>query len=89
MRILGTSSKSGDPEGEAMTQTAAGRGVATGGPAPLLTVGQAAEYLRTGERFVRRLVSERRLPYVKLGKYVRIERAALDAFIESGRVPSR
>lgn len=72
-----------------MTQTAAGRGIAAVGPVPLLTVAQAAEFLGTGERFVRRLVSERRLPYVKVGKYVRIERAALDAFIESGRVASR
>jgi len=29
------------------------------------------DYLRTGERFVRRLVAERRISYVKLGKYVR------------------
>ena len=54
----------------------------------LLTVGQAGEYLGTGERFIRRLVSQRRIPYVKLGKYVRLERSALDAFIEAGRVPN-
>ncbi|SHN88524.1 DNA binding domain-containing protein, excisionase family [Geodermatophilus obscurus] len=53
----------------------------------LLTIGQAAEYLGTGQRFVRRLISERRIPYVKLGKHVRIERSALDGFINDGRVP--
>jgi excisionase family DNA binding protein len=53
----------------------------------LLTVAQAGEYLGTGERFIRRLVAERRIPYVKLGKYVRLQRSALDAFIEAGRVP--
>jgi excisionase family DNA binding protein len=53
----------------------------------LLTPSQAGDYLRTGERFVRRLIAERRISYVKLGKYVRLQRSALDAFIESGRVP--
>ena len=46
------------------------------------------DYLRTGERFIRRLIAEHRIPYVKLGKHVRLQRSALDAFIESGRVPS-
>ena len=54
----------------------------------LLTIAEAGEYLGTGERFVRRLVAERRIPYVKLGKYVRLQRSALDAFIDAGRVPS-
>ncbi len=54
----------------------------------LLTIGQAGEYLATGERFIRRLVAQRRIPYVKLGKYVRLQRSSLDAFIEAGRVPS-
>src|SRR4051812_49545923 len=35
----------------------------------LLTVSQAGEYLGTGERFIRRLVSQRRISYIKLGKY--------------------
>jgi len=46
-------------------------------------------YLGTGQRFVRRLISERRIPYVKLGKHVRLERCALDAFVAAGRVPCR
>lgn len=54
----------------------------------LLTVSQAGEYLRTGERFVRRLIAERRISYVKLGKHVRLQRSTLDAFIDAGRVPS-
>jgi excisionase family DNA binding protein len=54
----------------------------------LLTIAQAGEYLGTGERFVRRLVAQRCISYVKLGKYVRLPRSALDAFIEAGRVPS-
>lgn len=53
---------------------------------PLLTVAQAGDYLGTGERFVRRLITERRITYVKIGKFVRLPRSALDAFIEAGRV---
>jgi excisionase family DNA binding protein len=53
----------------------------------LLTPGQAGDYLQTGERFIRRLIAERRIDYIKLGKYVRVQRSVLDAFIESGRVP--
>jgi excisionase family DNA binding protein len=55
----------------------------------LLTIEQAGEYLGTGGRFIRRLVAQRRVGYVKLGKYVRLQRSALDAFIEAGRVPSQ
>jgi excisionase family DNA binding protein len=55
---------------------------------PLLTVAQAGEYLGTSERFIRRLITERRIGYVKVGKYVRLERTTLDAFVDAGRVPS-
>ncbi len=58
-------------------------------PGPLLTVAQAGEFLGTGERFVRRLITERRIAYVKVGKYVRLERATLDAFVDAGRVHSQ
>jgi excisionase family DNA binding protein len=54
----------------------------------LLTVAEAGEYLGTGERFIRRLIAQRRITYVKLGKYVRVQRSVLDAFIAAGRVPS-
>lgn len=52
----------------------------------LLTVGQAAELLGTGPRFIRRLIEERRIPYTKLGRFVRLQRADLEAFVASGRV---
>jgi excisionase family DNA binding protein len=52
----------------------------------LLTVDQAAERLGTSVRFVRRLIAERRIAYVKLGRHVRIAAADLDAFIRAGRV---
>ena len=56
---------------------------------PLLTVAQAGEYLGTGERFIRRLITERRISYVKVGKYVRLERSTLDAFVDAARVHSQ
>ena len=56
---------------------------------PLLTVAQAGDYLGTGERFIRRLVTERRIAFVKLGRHVRLQRSALDAFIEAGLIHSR
>ena len=56
----------------------------------LLTVEQAAERLGTGERYVRRLVAENRIEFVKLGgTKVRFEEEVLDALIAAGRVPAR
>jgi excisionase family DNA binding protein len=55
----------------------------------LLSVEQAAERLGTSVRFVRRLVFERRIAFVKVGRHVRICPADLDAFIAAGRVATR
>ena len=52
----------------------------------LLSVTEAAEYLNVGERFIRRVVADRRLPFVKVGKYVRLKKSVLDAFIEANTV---
>ena len=52
----------------------------------LLSVDQAAERLVTSVRFVRRLVFERRIAYIKLGRHVRIATRDLDAFIAASRV---
>jgi excisionase family DNA binding protein len=75
------------PQKSATPQASAHGHMPLGDSGQLLTIGQAAEYLGTGQRFVRRLISERRIPYVKLGKHVRLERSALDGFINDGRVP--
>jgi excisionase family DNA binding protein len=52
----------------------------------LLTVEEAAGRLGTSTRFVRRLIFERRIALVKVGRHVRISPADLDAFIAAGRV---
>lgn len=55
----------------------------------LLTVEQAADRLNTTVRFVRRLIAERRIPFTKLGRHVRIDTADIDAFVAAGRVNIR
>jgi excisionase family DNA binding protein len=52
----------------------------------LLTVAEVAELLGTSERFPRRLIAERRIEFVKIGRHVRIRESALAAFIEAGSV---
>ena len=55
----------------------------------LLTVEEVAERLATSPRFVRRLMCERRIVYVRMGRKgspVRITESDLQAFIESARV---
>jgi len=51
----------------------------------LLDLAQAAKYLGTSERHVRRLWQERRIAGVKVGRRVRFTRRDLDAFIEKNR----
>ncbi len=55
-------------------------------PPALLTTSEAAEYLATSERHVRRLVSERRIGFVKVGHFVRFLADDLEAFLQQGRV---
>jgi excisionase family DNA binding protein len=52
----------------------------------LLTVAQVAELLGTSERFPRRLIAERRIKFVRVGRYVRVPESALREFIEAGLV---
>lgn len=52
----------------------------------LLTVAQAADLLATSERFPRRLIAERRIRFVRVGRHVRIPESALREFIAAGIV---
>ena len=52
----------------------------------LLTLAQAADLLGTAERFPRRLVAERRIRFVKVGRHVRIPESGLAEFISAGIV---
>ncbi|MFC5140537.1 helix-turn-helix domain-containing protein [Actinomycetospora rhizophila] len=54
--------------------------------AKYLSVPAAAEYLATSERFMRRLVAERRIAFHHVGRHVRFAVTDLDAFVQAGRV---
>ncbi|HJQ44815.1 MAG TPA: helix-turn-helix domain-containing protein [Amycolatopsis sp.] len=51
-----------------------------------LTVEEAAAYLNTGVRFIRRLIAERRIAFHKVGAHVRLAVEDLEAFVEAGRI---
>lgn len=55
-------------------------------PARLLTVEQVAELLGTSVRFRRRLIAERRITFVKIGRHVRIPEPVVEAYIETHTV---
>ena len=67
----------------------AGRARAEGGQAmtditpTLLTAQQAAQFLAVSERTIWNLVKDGRLPAVRFGRILRIDRADLDAFIQA------
>lgn len=52
----------------------------------LLTVHQVADRLGTTVRFPRRLIEERRITFVKVGRHVRIPERAVEAFIAANTV---
>lgn len=52
----------------------------------LLDVAEAAAYLSTPVRFIRRLVAQRRIRFYKVGRYVRIDKADLNSFVTEGQV---
>ncbi|MER7493792.1 helix-turn-helix domain-containing protein [Streptomyces pharetrae] len=52
----------------------------------LLTVQEVAERLGTGVRFPRRLIEERRITFVKVGRHVRIPESAVRAFVAANTV---
>jgi len=51
-----------------------------------LSVPEAALYLNTSVRFVRRLIAERRIAFHKIGAHIRFDEADLEAFVQAGRV---
>jgi excisionase family DNA binding protein len=53
----------------------------------LLTIDQLADRLGVTERYIRRLVYERRVPYRKLGKLIRFADHEIAAWLETTRRP--
>ncbi|MEM9612915.1 MAG: helix-turn-helix domain-containing protein [Actinomycetota bacterium] len=52
----------------------------------LIDVDAAAERLNVTPRFVRRLVAERRIPYYKIGKFIRFDESELAVWLTNCRV---
>ena len=50
-----------------------------------LTVSETAAYLNTSERFVRRLIAERRIAYHHVGRHIRFAVTDLDAWLTTCR----
>ncbi|MFF8604677.1 excisionase family DNA-binding protein [Streptomyces sp. NPDC015346] len=52
----------------------------------LLSVDQVAELLGTTVRFPRRLIEERRITFVKVGRHVRIPESAVSACVAANTI---
>lgn len=52
----------------------------------LLDIDELADRLGVTERFVRRLVEERRIPFLKIGKFVRFDPDDVERWINNQRV---
>jgi excisionase family DNA binding protein len=55
---------------------------------PLIDLPAIAEQLGGRERHIRRLVHERRIPFVKWGHLLRVDPDEIDAWVASARVPA-
>src|SRR5208283_2010218 len=53
---------------------------------PLLDIGAVAEALGVTPRHIQRLVSERRISFLKVGRFVRFDPAALNVWLDLKRV---
>ena len=52
----------------------------------LLSIEQLAEHLGVTERHVRRLVAERRVPFLKVGKFIRFDPAEIAKWLNANRL---
>jgi excisionase family DNA binding protein len=58
------------------------------GPLPhLLTIDQLAEHLGVTPRHIRRLVAERRVPYVRWRRFIRFDPAEITTWLDNARRP--
>ena len=53
----------------------------------LLTMDELAERLGVTRRHVRRLVADRRVPFLKVGRFIRFDPAKIATWLDSSRVP--
>lgn len=53
--------------------------------APLMNIDETARFLNTSPRFMRRLVQERRVPYLKVGRFIRFDPDEIDTWLDDCR----
>ena len=53
----------------------------------LLSIDQLADHLATSPRHIRRLIAERRIPYVKVGRLIRFDPAEITGWLDRARRP--
>ncbi len=53
----------------------------------LMTITGLANHLGNSERHVRRLIAERRIPHLKVGKYIRFDPKEIAEWLDGLRVP--
>ncbi len=56
---------------------------------PLLDKHQVAERLNVGIRFVERLIAEKRIAYIKVGRHVRMRASVVDSFVAANTIGLR
>ena len=61
--------------------------ISAGNPRPLLTIAEVADRLGVQVRHVRRLVAERRIPYIKWGHLIRFDPDDLERWLDDRRRP--
>ena len=54
----------------------------------LLDITELAEHLGTSQRHLRRLIAERRIPYVKVGRLIRFDPDEITQWLDRGRRPA-
>jgi excisionase family DNA binding protein len=57
----------------------------TNNTSQLLTIEQLAEQLTTSIRHIRRLIAERRIPYIKVGHLIRFDPAEITDWLNNSR----
>jgi excisionase family DNA binding protein len=81
--------RAGAARGEARVEAITDRGEAVNEFCPLLGMEDVALWLGTSIRHVQRLVTERRLPYVKVGHFVRFDPNDVTQWIEAQKIIGR
>ncbi len=52
----------------------------------LLNINEVAELMNVKPRFIRRLIEERRISYLKIGKFIRFDPTELDNWIQNCQI---